>query len=365
MARLLQRAAHLRSAPVVQVLSGPGRFAALPRPLDSPHGAGGDPGTPWPRLLADIGGTHARLAIARGPAAIEDLRVLPCAQFATLYLAIRNYLASVGEPRLRHGALAIACPVDGDAVRMTNHPWRFSIERLRTMLDMETLLVTNDFAAIAMTAPSLTEGEREPIGGGEREPFEPLCVIGPGTGLGVAGLVHCANGWTVVASEGGHGTFSPADPVEADLLRYAWTELDHVSSERLVSGPGIALIHRGLRALGGLPAQALDVDEIVRRARDGECPLCAQTLSRFSAMLGTFAANAALTFGARGGVYIAGGVVRRLGDRFDRALFRERFEAKGRFQAYLARIPTLLITREYPALHGLSAMLAESLSERG
>jgi glucokinase len=291
--------------------------------------------------------------------------VLPCAHFASLYLAIRTYLASVGEPAVRHGALAIAAPVDGGAVRMTNHPWRFAIERLRSMLDLESLLVVNDFAAAARAAPSLSQGEREPIGGGEARALEPICVIGPGTGLGMAALVHGANGWTVVASEGGHATFSPADPVEAELLRFACGELDHVSSERLVSGPGIELIHRGLRALSGLPAEAIDVGEIVRRARSGECPLCVQVLSHFSAMLGTFAANAALSFGARGGVYIAGGVVRRLGERFDRELFRARFEAKGRFQAYLERIPTMLITREYPALHGLSAMLAESLSGRG
>jgi glucokinase len=318
-------------------------------------------GPTWPRLLADIGGTHARFAIAHGPAAIEDLRVLPCAQFASLYLAIRKYLASVGEPRLRHAALAIATPVDGDAVQMTNHPWRFSIARLRSLLDMQTLLVVNDVAAAAMAATTLSEGESEQIGGGKPRPCEPICVIAPGTGLGVAALVHAADRWTVVASEGGHGTFSPADPIEVDILRYAWTELEHVSSERLVSGPGIELIHRALRALGGLSEQPLEVGEIVRRARDGECAICAESLSRFSAMLGTFAANAALTYGARGGLYIAGGVARRLGERFDRTRFRARFEAKGRFRSFLAPIPTLLITREYPALHGLAAMLAEEL----
>jgi glucokinase len=287
--------------------------------------------------------------------------VLPCAQYASLYLAIRNYLESVGERRLRHGALAIASPIDGDAVRMTNHRWRFSIERLRSMLELETLLVVNDFVAAAMAAPALAERDREAIGGGEARAQAPICVIGSGTGLGVAALVHAAGGWTAVASEGGHGTFSPADALDAEILRHAWTELGHVSSERLVSGPGIELIHRALRSSSGLPAQPLGVSEIVRRARAGECPVCGQALSRFSALLGTFASNAALTFGAQGGVYIAGGVARRLGDRFDRALFRSRFEDKGRFRAYLERIPTLLITREYPALHGLSAMLSERL----
>jgi glucokinase len=345
MARLLQRAAHLRGAHVVPVLS--------------------EPRSSWPRLLADIGGTHARFAIARAPGAIEDLRVLPCARFASLYLATRTYLASVGEPRPRHGALAIAGPVDGDAVRMTNHAWRFSVERQRELLDMETLLAVNDVAAAAIAAAQLSEGERERIGGVQSRPRGPLCVIGPGTGLGVAALVRCNGRWSVVASEGGHGAFSPADPVEAGILRFAWSEHHHVSSERLISGPGIELIHRASRAEAGLAPLALDTGEIVRRARAGECALCALTLSRFSAMLGTFAANAALTFGARGGVYIAGGVVRRMGAGFDRALFRARFEANGRFHAYLARIPTLLITREYPALHGPAAMLSTALRERG
>jgi glucokinase len=240
---------------------------------------------------------------------------------------------------------------------MTNHPWAFSIEGLRAALGLETLRVVNDFTAVAMAVPTLPMQDLEPIGDGEARPFEPVCVIGPGTGLGVAGLLHGTGGWTVVASEGGHVAFSPADAVEAEILRFAWQVYSHVSTERLVSGPGIALIHRALHAAAGTRAEALDTGEIVRRARAGECTACSDTLSRFSAMLGTFAANVAVTFGARGGVYIAGGVVGKLGNQFDRARFRSRFEAKGRFESYVARIPTLLITRECPALSGLAAML--------
>ena len=308
------------------------------------------------RLLADIGGTHARFALAQPGGGYERLRILPCVQHASLEQAVHGYLESVGAPRLHDAAIAIAAPIHGDAVRMTNHPWAFSIDGLRASLGLHALRVVNDLAAVAMAVPTFTSQDIDSVGKGEARPFEPACVVAPGTGLGVAGLFHAPDGWKVIASEGGHVAFSPADPAEAEILRFAWREHSRVSAEHLLSGPGIALIHRALQAAHGSVTESIDTSEIVRRARDGECPLCVEALSQFSAMLGTFAANVAVTFGARGGVYIAGGVVGKLGDQFDRARFRGRFESQGGSESHVARIPTWLIRREFPALDGLAAM---------
>ncbi|QJR14059.1 glucokinase [Usitatibacter palustris] len=306
-------------------------------------------------LVADVGGTHARFALA-GTGGLSHYRVLACADHPGIDDAMRAYVASIDAPPVRHAAIAIATPVDGDAIRMTNHAWAFSIEELRATLSLETLRVMNDFAAIAHALPALTPADLEPIGGGTQQPLEPRCVLGPGTGLGVAAMVHAGGQWTVVPSEGGHASFSPSDEVEAEILRFTWTEHPHVSSERLVSGPGLTLIHRALCAVRGKKVEKLGADEIVRRAATPEGALCAETLSRFSAMLGTFAANMAVTLGARGGIYIAGGVVGKLGEHFDRERFRTRFEAKGRFGGYLAAIPTWRITHECPALAGLATL---------
>jgi glucokinase len=321
-----------------------------------------------PRLLADIGGTNARFALELGPGRIERVDVLACAAYPTLQDAVQAYLASptVRADRLapvRHAAIAIANPVTGDDVRMTNHHWAFSIEALRTGCGFDTLEVVNDFYALAMALPHLSDGEKMRVGGGAPVAGAPIGLLGAGTGLGVSGLVPGAGGagWTALRSEGGHATFSPADPVDVAILQYAWTEFEHVSAERLLSGAGVELIYRALAHQTGRRAEALSAPEITRRALAGDCALCERTVEVFCAMLGTMAGNLALTLGAEGGVYIGGGIVPRLGQRFLDSPFRSRFERKGRFAAWLAQVPAYVITAEYPAFVGVSAILADKL----
>jgi glucokinase len=325
-----------------------------------------DPGPGQPRLLADIGGTNARFALQTAAARFEHVEVLACGAYATLGDAMGAYLASAAEcgfevAAIRHAAIAIANPVDGDAVSMTNHHWSFSIASLRAQHGLETLLVVNDFAALAMALPYLTPGQRERIGGGDGDgdalSGRPIGLVGPGTGLGVSGVIPCGARWIALAGEGGHASFAPANRDEVAILALLWSEFDHVSAERLLSGMGLELIHRALTD------RRLPAADITARALIATCADCRRSVDTFCAILGSVAGNVALTLGATGGMYIGGGIVPRLGGLFAQSAFRRRFEGKGRLNAYLARIPTYLITEPYPALPGVAAMLADHLAE--
>jgi len=314
------------------------------------------------RLLADIGGTNARFALQQpGSHGFADIEVLACSEYPAIEDAVRAYLAKAAARALatdgiRHAAIAIANPVECDEVSMTNHCWSFSIAALKAELGLDTLLVVNDFAALAMSLPHLKGEQRERIGGGTEQPGKPIGLIGPGTGLGVSGVVPCGERWIALAGEGGHASFAPVTKQEMKILQALWEEYGHVSAERLLSGLGLELIHR---ALAG---QRLSAPEITGRALDGSSVACRETVETFCAVLGSVAGNVALTLGATGGMYIGGGIVPRLGRLFTGSRFRQRFEGKGRLSGYLARIPTWLITEEYPALRGVAAMLDDEIN---
>ena len=317
-----------------------------------------------PRLLADIGGTNARFALEYSPGEIGSVQVYPCADYPGVAEVIKKYLKDTKIGRVNHAAIAIANPVDGDQVSMTNHDWSFSIEATRRALGFDTLLVVNDFTALAMALPGLTDAQRVQVGGGSRRPNSVIGLLGPGTGMGVSGLIPADDRWIALGSEGGHATFAPADEREDIVLQYARKKWSHVSFERVAAGPGIEVIYRALAGRDKKRVAAnVDTVEIVKRALEGE-PLAAESVDVFCGILGTFAGNIAVTLGALGGIYIGGGVVPRLGEFFARSSFRKRFEAKGRFEAYLQNVPTYVITAEYPAFLGVSAILAEQLSNR-
>lgn len=319
-----------------------------------------------PRLLADVGGTNARFALEVAPGQVALIDVLACKSYPTLADALRAYLASpkvlaAGYGAIRHAAIAIANPITGDFVRMTNHHWEFSIEAMRLECAFDTLLVINDFTALARAVPHLSSGQKRQVGSGSAREGSPIGLLGAGTGLGVSGLIPAADSWTALLSEGGHVTFSPANETEVAILQFAWREYEHVSAERLMSGDGLELIYRALAHHTGQHDEKLTAADISRRALAGDCQLCGQVIDTFCGMLGTVAGNLAVTLGAQGGIYIGGGIVPRLGDRFDRSPFRKRFEQKGRFVNYLSQVPTFVITAEYPAFLGVSTILAEKL----
>ena len=318
-----------------------------------------------PRLLADIGGTNARFAIETTLGEIEAVSVLLCKEYPTLLDAIRAYLSELptANQNVRHAAFAIATPIQGDQVRMTNHDWTFSIEAVRCALGFDTFLVVNDFKALAMALPFLTPDQKQQVGGGTTSIGNNIGLIGAGTGLGVAGILPSRYGWIPIAGEGGHATFAPSNEKEVDILNFVWKEYGHVSVERLLSGFGLSLIYRALSKRAGKQAEVLLAPEIIRRGLAAECALCDETIECFCSMLGTVASNLAVTLGALGGIYIGGGIVPRLGERFTNSSFRHRFEWKGRFSNYLKQIPTFVITAEFPAFRGVSVLLTEQIRD--
>jgi glucokinase len=314
-----------------------------------------------PRLIADIGGTYARFALETATGRFEHAASLRCADHADFHAAVTAYLNTLPDVRIVHAAVAIANPVDGDEVRMTNYHWQFSIEHMREQLGFDTLVVINDFTALAMAVPRLAPHERRQVGGGEARETSVVGVLGAGSGLGVSGLIPSSEGWVALGAEGGHTSFSPRDERELVVLRYAWRQHSHVSFERLVSGPGIELIYRALVDHAGATPEALTAPDITQRGLDGADAHCAEAIALFCSLLGTAASNLAVTLGAFGGIYIGGGIVPRLGEYFDRSAFRSRFEDKGRFKDYISSIPTYVITATNATLVGASAILASQL----
>ena len=324
-------------------------------------------GESFPRLLADIGGTNVRFALEQRDGTLAVVSVRAHAGIPSISDAIQSYLSrpqaiAAGARSVRHAALAIANPIKGDWVQMTNANWAFSIQALREQFGLDTLLLVNDFSALASAVPLLGASQVCQVGNGHAVPGKPVGVIGPGTGLGVSGLIPGGTDWIVLEAEGGHVSFAPMNEREMEVLRFAWKRYPHVSAERLVSGGGLELIHQALAAIFGDAPETLTAPEITRRALAGECARCDETVEMFCEMLGTVASNLALTLGAMGGIYLGGGIVPRLGKRFEQSGFRRRFEQKGRFSSYLADIPTFVITAENPAFLGVSAMLARALA---
>jgi glucokinase len=314
------------------------------------------------RLIGDIGGTNARFAlVADGSSQPQQEQVMRCAEFEGLEQAIRRYLADHGNPGIREAALDVATGITGDFVQLTNGPWGFSIERTRQALALDDLQVINDFTALALSVPTLQPHELKQVGGGKAVAGTAIAVIGPGTGLGVSGLLPAGEGWIALQGEGGHTAFSPTTVREIEVLRWLMQRFEHVSTERVASGMGLENLYQGLCALDRVTAQALSPAQITEAALAGREVHCGEALDMFCAILGAAAANLVVTLGARAGCYIGGGIVPRLGEYFARSPFRARFERKGRFSAYVAAVPTYVILAETPALRGLATLFQHTV----
>lgn len=308
-------------------------------------------------VVGDIGGTNARFARVSADGTLEQVLTLRGADYPGPAEALIAYLSQTQGAAPQAAAIGIANPLSGDHVQMTNHTWNFSIEAMRQQVGLTKLDFINDFTALALSLPYLGEGDRLQIGGGSARIGSAIGVIGPGTGLGVSGLLPCGGGYTPIEGEGGHVTLSGQTDEELAVIAALARVFPHVSAERVLSGPGLENLYRALAQVRGVSIQALDASQITTGAIQNDDTLCVDTANLFCALLGTQAANLAVTLGARGGVYIGGGIVPRLGEFFIRSPFRPRFENKGRFSAYLAAIPTWLITAPYPALLGATAFL--------
>jgi glucokinase len=311
-------------------------------------------------LIADIGATNTRLALLEPGGAIMRVRVMATDDFAGLGDAIDSYLAAEAPPaKPTRAVLAVAAPVTGDSVTLTNHPWTFSADALRKRFGFTGLRMINDFVANALAVPHLTAADRTQVGGGAAVAGAPFGLLGPGSGLGVSISIPKDGALVPIQGEGGHVTMAAADDREAAVLDLMRARFDHVSAERCLSGPGLVNLYNALCELAGERAAPLTAAQITDPYTEDAEPRAREATAMFCAMLGTIAGNLALTIGARGGIYIAGGIVPKLGPVFAQSDFRPRFEAKGRFQAYLAAIPTYVITHPAPALLGAARLIEQ------
>tara|TARA_R110002051_G_scaffold95861_6_gene166024 strand:+ start:745 stop:1713 length:969 start_codon:yes stop_codon:yes gene_type:complete len=306
-------------------------------------------------LVGDVGGTNARFATVRlvdGRPVLDRVESYPTRRFPTLLAGVAAFLD--GCPvRPTGGVIAVAGPVTGGEIDLTNSPWRVSESELAT-LGLDPIRLINDFVAQAWGAPIIMPDQLASLGGpGAGDPNATLAVIGPGTGFGVSALVRdIAGRQMAMASEGGHACFAPTDPVEDEVLRIMRRRYGRVSIERLICGPGLLNLHRALAEIDGRDSHIDDPAAITEAALADPHSPCGATLTRFCAILGSVAGDIALTIGARGGVFIAGGIAPRILPFLKVSPFRERFEHKGRFQDYMAAIPTRVIMHKHAALLG-------------
>ncbi|HEU4619958.1 MAG TPA: glucokinase [Gammaproteobacteria bacterium] len=309
-------------------------------------------------LIADIGATNARCALLDASGRILAVEHFKNDDFSGVEEVLLAYLGRRrAADRPRRAALAIAAPILGDKVEFINRGWSFSQKELAKHFNLSRLLVINDFAAVAWALPRLTEAEATKVGGGTAVPRTPIAVLGPGSGLGVSSIVPSADGWAVAHGEGGHVTIAASTDEEASVIDLLRMEHGHCSAERVLSGPGLVNLYDTLGRLAGRPrAGAMTPADVTAGAQRGE-PLALEAREMFFALLGTVAGNLALTVGALGGVYVAGGIVPKVLDAFLASRFRDRFEAKGRYRWYMERIPTYVITDPLPAFLGLRALL--------
>ena len=306
--------------------------------------------SPMGWLVADVGGTNTRCAIARPGGSVDSIETFCNRDFSGLDGLLGAYLGSLTPGQRPHEAvIAIAAPIRGDEIRMVNINWEFSVTGLARALALKRVTPLNDFEAQAYALPVLGPDDLRQVGGGEAVNGAPKVVVGPGTGLGTAGLVSIAGRWHAITGEGGHVTMAPSNEREARIVALGRERYGHCSAERLISGAGLAFVYG---ALNGGPALA--PDEVGARIEAREAAAL-EALDVFFQLLGTVASNLALSFAAFGGVYIGGGITPRYIEQFENSGFRQRFEDKGRYRPFLADIPTWVITADQPALRGLAA----------
>ncbi|MBB3142127.1 glucokinase [Halomonas organivorans] len=312
-----------------------------------------------PALIGDIGGTNARLALVT-PGAFEphDILSLPCADYPGLVEAVRDYLervGAVGDAAPREACLAFACPIRGDRIKMTNNPWSFSRSEVQAALGLTLFKAINDFTAQALGVPHVADDDLFEVQPGEAIPHAARLVIGPGTGLGVAGVFPGRHAWIPLATEGGHVTFAPTDEREHNLLRHFRNRYGRISVERLLCGQGLLDLYLAHCSLKGTNPRYSTPAEVTEAA--GDDSVARDTLLRFLKILGDVSGDAALTMGARGGVYLCGGILPRLLDWLPQSRFREAFADKGRMSAYTAELPVRVVTAPWTGLLGAAEAL--------
>ncbi len=314
-------------------------------------------------LIGDIGGTNARFAFAHqnenGTIDMSNQEQVKCEDYSNIFDAIDCYLTrNLNGHKLVSGCFAIAAPIgDGSRVDMTNNHWGFETEKLRKALGVDAFSIINDFAAIAYALPNLQPADclqltQKPIRFKLLNESQTYSVIGPGTGLGVGGLISCEQKFHVLTSEGGHATFAPGSELEVELFYVLRKRYSRLSYERILSGSGLVNLYQAFAEVEGVEPQNLEVSAIGQNAIDNNDELCVKTLSQFCAILGSFAGDIALVYNAIDGVFIAGGIMPKYQQFLLNSSFMQRFVNKGRYQSTMENIPVQLITHPNPGLLG-------------
>jgi glucokinase len=316
-------------------------------------------------LVGDVGGTNARFALVDGEGRLRSLHVYEAHKYAALSDIVGDFLVRTMGPGKRPPRAVIACagPVLDGEITFTNLDWQVSEGELLAQFEFEAVRLINDFAAQALACPLLADDALRPIGTARRGPDDcPMVVLGAGTGFGVAGLARAERGDIAIATEGGHAAFAPSDDCEIEVLERLHARYGgRVSIERLLSGRGLYELYQALAYIQRADPRLADQSAVLAAAGKGD-PLAGETLDRFCAIMGGVAGDLALTFGARGGVFISGGIAPRMADRLVASRFRERFEDKGRLSSFVREIPTSLVLHPHPALIGCAREL--SMMER-
>jgi len=314
-----------------------------------------------PILVADIGGTNARFAIAEAKddaVSIRDAQVFRAEDFETIRDAADAYLESVAE-KPKRGCFAAAGPIINDQVDFTNSHWMLRAPEIAVPLKLDQFRIVNDFYALAAGVAHLPDDAFAEVKGGTPVKDAPQLVIGPGTGLGQALIVPTKNGPKIVATEGGHVSFAPRTDEEFEIKKFIAREHPRVSVERLLSGRGLVNIHRALCAIEGAQRVSLQANEITAAAITGEHPIAVKAVDIFCAILGRVAGNAVLAAGARGGVVLGGGILPKIKDIFLKSEFAARFGEKGRMSDYVGAVPVRMIVKDGAALYGAAAALED------
>jgi len=315
----------------------------------------------WAGLVGDVGGTNARLAVVDGQGHVRNPRAYPCKDYPSLGDIIAHYFEQViGRARPSRAVIAVAGPVVDGEIEFTNLDWRVSEGDLLAQFEFEAVRLINDFAAQALACPLLEGADLRVLGPdrGKGAHGAPIVALGAGTGFGVAGLARSDRGDVAISTEGGHAAFAPSDDVEAMLWKRLHAKFGRVSIERVLSGAGLYDLYCALAELQGQNALLPDEVAVTKEGLVGD-PLASATLDRFGGILGAVAGDLALTFGARGGVFVSGGIAPRIAERLVNGVFRSRFEDKGRLQGYVSDIPTYLVLHPYPAIIGAARELQQ------
>jgi glucokinase len=311
-------------------------------------------------LLGDIGATNARLGLLKD-GELGPVEWMAAAEYAQFSDAVEAFLVKRGRPAAAGAILAVAGPVEANRAHMTNRGWVIDGAELCKQFGLRRARILNDFEATAWSLPHLEPKDLHPIGAGAAGvPGKPLAVLGPGSGLGVACYVPSPRGAIVLASEGGHASLPSSSEREDRVIQHLRKRFGHVSCERAVSGPGLENLYDALAAIDGRQVPQRDAPAITQSGLDGSCETSRPALEMFCAFLGTAAGDLALAYGARGGVFIAGGIAPRILAFLERSEFRARFEDKGRMRAYLEPIPTSVIVHSDATFVGLQALAEQS-----